>query len=151
MIVVRPTAGVGPHWNKNALVTTNVTTNQLIARSVDLLSTSAAKKKSTLLLIGKSPHSGEEKIQPQQPCPTIIPVWPNVPMYEPFYGMTSNNKRHAHSYSQDSPLRKRRIKKLRHGFSDFGLRKLPTRAVWSLLQRLLSWRSPYYLWVAHNT
>ena len=26
---------------------------------------------------------------------------------------------------QDSPLRKRCIKNLRHGFSDFGLRKLP--------------------------
>ena len=25
--------------------------------------------------LGKSPHSGEEKIQPQQPCPTIIPMW----------------------------------------------------------------------------
>ena len=69
-----------PHWNKNALVTihVNVTTNFFLARtSVDLLTycTSAAKKKNRPFYLGKSPHSGEEKIQPQQPCPTIIPVW----------------------------------------------------------------------------
>ena len=29
------------------------------------------------------------------------------------------------TYSEDSPLRKRCIKKLRHGIPDFGLRKLP--------------------------
>ena len=44
-------------------------------RSVDLLSTSAAKKKIRPFYLGKSPHSGEEKFQSQQPCPTIIPVW----------------------------------------------------------------------------
>ena len=64
------------HWNKNALVTRNPykRNNQLLARSVDLLSTSAARKKNRPFYLGKSPHSGEEKFQPQQPCPTIIPV-----------------------------------------------------------------------------
>ena len=73
------TAATGdPHWNKNALVSTNVTTN--FSRVVfDLLSTSAAKKKNRPFYLGKSPHSGEEKIQPQQPCPTIIPVWRATP------------------------------------------------------------------------
>ena len=52
-----------------------VTTNELLARSVDLLSTSAAMKKIRPFYLGKSPRSGEEKNQSQQPCPTIIPVW----------------------------------------------------------------------------
>ena len=37
--------------------------------------------------------------------------------------MNSTATSNPDKYSQDSPLRKRRIKKLRHGFSDFGLIK----------------------------
>ena len=75
----RARASEKPHWNKNALVTYYKRNNQLLARSVDLLSslsrnTSAARKKIRPFYLGKLPRSGEEKNQPQQPCPTIIPV-----------------------------------------------------------------------------
>ena len=33
------------------------------------------KNRNRPFYLGKSPRSGEEKFQPQQPCPTIIPVW----------------------------------------------------------------------------
>ena len=74
-----------PHWNKNALVTTNVTTNfsrvvliYLVhrrRRAKSRIGGVPAKKKIRPFYLGKSPRSGDEKFQPQQPCPTIIPVW----------------------------------------------------------------------------
>ena len=55
-------------------VTTKLTTN--FSRVVLIYSVHRRRRKnSTLLLLGKSPRSGGEKFQPQQPCPTIIPVW----------------------------------------------------------------------------